>query len=122
MRAAFYERQGPAAEVLQVGLVERPEPRAGEVRVRVHGSGLNPSDTYARAGSQAPMAFPRIIPHQDGAGIIDAVGSGVAGWSAGQRVGVGWHGGHCGFVGEKSAATDGYWAEDQIVDFVAQRL
>jgi NADPH:quinone reductase-like Zn-dependent oxidoreductase len=74
MRAAFYERQGPAAAVLQVGRLERPEPKAGEVRVRVHASGVNPSDTYGRAGTQAPMAFARIVPHQDGAGVIDAVG------------------------------------------------
>ena len=86
MRAAFYERQGPAAEVLQIGLVERPAPKAGEVRVRVQASGVNPSDTYARAGSQAPMPFPRVIPHQDGAGIIDAVGEGVPETRVGERV------------------------------------
>ncbi len=86
MRAAFYGRQGAARDVLQVGEVERPEPQAGEVRVRMAASGVNPSDTYARAGSQAPMAFPRVIPHQDGAGVIDAVGQGVPQKRVGERV------------------------------------
>ena len=86
MRAAFYERQGAAHEVLQLGEVERPEPKAGEVRVRVEASGVNPSDTYGRAGSQAPMAFARVVPHQDGSGVIDAVGSGVPESRLGERV------------------------------------
>jgi NADPH2:quinone reductase len=72
--------------VLQVGSIERPEPGRGEVRVKVHASGVNPSDTYGRAGSQAPMAFPRVVPHQDGAGVIDAVGSGVSESRVGERV------------------------------------
>lgn len=86
MRAAFYERQGPAHEVLQLGNIERPVPGAGEVLVRVHASGVNPSDTYGRAGSQAPMAFPRIVPHQDGAGVVEAVGDGVSAQRVGERV------------------------------------
>src|SRR5690348_9423123 len=86
MRAAFYERQGAAHEVLQLGSIGRPELRAGEVLVRVHASGVNPSDTYGRAGSQAPMAFPRIVPHQDGAGVVEAVGEGVSTHSVGERV------------------------------------
>jgi len=77
MRAAWYERQGAADDVLQVG--ERPDLEAGpgEVRVRIHASGVNPSDTYGRAGRQGPMAFPLVIPNQDGAGVIDAAGDGV---------------------------------------------
>ncbi len=86
MRAAFYERQGAAHDVLQIGSLERPEPNPGEVRVRVHASGVNPSDTYGRAGSQAPIAFPWVIPHQDGAGVIDAVGEGVDPARLGERV------------------------------------
>jgi NADPH2:quinone reductase len=86
MRAAFYERQGAAHDVLQIGSLERPEPKPGEVRVRVHASGVNPSDTYGRAGSQASMAFPRIVPHQDGAGVIDAVGEAVDPARVGERV------------------------------------
>lgn len=86
MRAAWYERQGAAADVLQVGQRGRPEPGRGEVRVRIHASGINPSDTYGRAGTQAPMAFPWIIPHQDGAGVIDALGADVASSRVGERV------------------------------------
>ena len=86
MRAAWYERQGEAADVLQVGERDRPEPGRGEVRVRIHASGINPSDTYGRAGTQQPMAFPWVIPHQDGAGVIDAVGADVAPDRVGERV------------------------------------
>src|SRR5712691_4189310 len=69
MRAAWYERQGAPEDVLQIGSLDLPEPAAGEVRVRIHASGVNPSDTYGRSGRQAPMAFARIIPHQDGSGV-----------------------------------------------------
>lgn len=87
MRAAFYERQGAARDVLQVGELPDPEPGPGEVRVRVHASGLNPSDTKGRSGwGGAPMPFPRIIPHQDGAGVVDRVGAGVDGARVGERV------------------------------------
>jgi NADPH2:quinone reductase len=54
--------------------------------VRVHASGVNPSDTYGRAGTQAPMAFPWVIPHQDGAGVVDAVGADVDPGRVGERV------------------------------------
>jgi NADPH2:quinone reductase len=86
MRAAWYDRQGEPAEVLQLGAVDRPVAGPGEVRVRIEASGVNPSDTYGRRGSQAPMAFARIIPHQDGAGTIDAVGDGVPAARVGERV------------------------------------
>src|SRR5438094_661594 len=86
MRAAWYERQGAPEDVLQLGLLDVPEPAAGEVRVRIHASGVNPSATYGRAGRQAPMAFVRIIPHQDGSGVIDAVGEGVPTDRVGERV------------------------------------
>jgi NADPH:quinone reductase len=85
--AAWYDRQGPAAEVLQVGEMPAPEPGPGEVRVRVRLSGINPGDTKKRAGWQGtPMSFPRIVPHSDGAGVIDAVGDGVDSNRIGQRV------------------------------------
>jgi NADPH2:quinone reductase len=85
--AAWYERQGPAADVLQVGELPTPEPGPGEVRVRVSFSGVNPGDTKKRAGWQGtPMSFPRIIPHSDGSGVIDAVGDGVDSNRIGQRV------------------------------------
>lgn len=85
MRAVWYERNGPA-EVMEVGEMPDPEPGAGEVRVRVVTSGVNPSDWKRRAGVTARMAFARVIPHQDGAGVIDRVGPGVAESRLGERV------------------------------------
>ena len=85
MKAAYYERVGPASEVLTVGEIPDPQPAAGEVRVRVEWSGVNPSDVKSRGGSR-PMAFPRVIPHSDGAGVIDAVGTGVPDTRIGERV------------------------------------
>jgi len=85
MRAAWYERNGPAAEVLKVGELPVPEPGPGEVRVRVVASGLNPTDVKARAGSR-PLGYPRVVPHQDGAGVIDKVGPGVPASRVGERV------------------------------------
>src|SRR5205807_3976629 len=78
-------------------LVERemPEPMQGEVRVRVEACGVCHSDSLTVEGQWPGLSFPRIPGHEI-AGIIDAVGTGVVGWSAGQRVGVGWFGGHCG--------------------------
>jgi NADPH2:quinone reductase len=87
MRAAWYERQGPAREVLQVGDLPDPDPAPGEVRVRVRLSGVNPGDTKKRDGWLGnPMAFPRVIPHSDGAGVIDKVGDGVDASRVGERV------------------------------------
>jgi NADPH2:quinone reductase len=87
MRAAYYEKLGPARDVLKVGEVPKPAPEAGEVLVRVHASGVNPSDVKMRLGtSSATNEFPRIIPHSDGAGIIEAVGAGVPGSRIGERV------------------------------------
>jgi NADPH:quinone reductase len=87
MKAAFYERLGPAKEVLQVGDIPEPYPTAGEVRVRVEWSGVNPSDVKSRIGLRnAVMPFARVIPHSDGAGVIDAVGNGVAVQRIGRRV------------------------------------
>ncbi len=86
MKAAFYERVGPAADVLQVGDLPRPDPAAGEVRVRVQWSGVNPSDVKSRMGLRSGMPFPRVIPHSDGMGVIDAVGEGVSAHRVGERV------------------------------------
>jgi NADPH:quinone reductase len=86
MRAAWYERNGAAAEVLQVGELPDPVPGPGEVLIRIHASGVNPSDVKTRAGLRAPMAFPRIIPHSDGAGVIVGAGAGVSESRIGQRV------------------------------------
>ena len=85
MIAAWYERRGSAREVLKVGHLPDPEPGPGEVRVRVHASAVNPTDTKSRR-SPSPMQFPRVVPHQDGAGVIDLAGSGVPGERVGQRV------------------------------------
>lgn len=86
MRAAWYETTGAASEVLRIGERAMPEPSAGEVRVRIHVSGVNPSDVKARAGARGPIPFPYVIPHSDGAGVIDAVGAGVDQLRVGERV------------------------------------
>ncbi len=87
MRAAYYDRLGPAREVLQLGDLPLPEPAPGEVRVRVRVSGVNPSDVKMRLGTGSAAAqYPRIVPHSDGAGEIDAVGTGVDRRRLGQRV------------------------------------
>jgi NADPH2:quinone reductase len=90
MQAVWYERNGPAREVLQFGEMPDPEPGPGEVRVRVHASGVNPSDWKTRSGTR-PMAAPRVIPHSDGAGVIDRVGPGVDPARIGERVWI-WNG------------------------------
>ncbi len=77
MRAVWYESTGTADSVLRHGQLEDPVPGPGEVRVRVKASGVNPSDVKARSGTRGPMPFARVIPHSDGAGLIDAVGAGV---------------------------------------------
>src|SRR5690606_26627377 len=78
---------GPARDVLTFGELPDPEPAAGEVRVRIHASGVNPSDVKSRAGLRSPiLPFPRIVPHSDGAGVIDRVGAGVPPSRIGERV------------------------------------
>jgi NADPH:quinone reductase len=89
MRAAFYESMGPARDVLRVEEVKTPEPGPGEVRVRLHTSGVNPSDVKSRGLRK--IAFPRVTPHSDGAGVIDAAGEGVAKSRVGERVWI-WNG------------------------------
>jgi NADPH:quinone reductase len=86
MKAAIYRRTGPAAEVLSVEDVDVPDPGPGEVRVRISGSGVNPTDWKTRAGltGRDPETFQ--IPHQDGVGVVDAVGEGVDAVAAGERV------------------------------------
>lgn len=86
MRAAWYEQCGPATEVLQVGEMEKPRAGAGEVLVRVAVSGVNPVDVKRRLGGRGAMDSPRVIPHFDGAGVIDAVGEGVDAGRVGERV------------------------------------
>lgn len=86
MRAAYYEKNGSAKEVLHAGEVETPKPGPGEVRVRLKTSGVNPSDVKTRAGTARKIAFPRVVPQSDGAGEIDMVGEGVAASRVGERV------------------------------------
>jgi NADPH2:quinone reductase len=87
MRAAWYEKQGPAQDVLTVGEMSDPIPGAGEVRIRVAASGINPGDTKKRGDVfSLGMPYPRVIPHSDGAGTIDLVGSGVSQDLVGKRV------------------------------------
>ncbi len=86
MLAGWYERPGPAREVIQVGEMPMPAPGPGEVLVRLHASGINPSDYKRRANIRAKMEFPRIVPHSDGAGVVAGLGSGVADLEEGDRV------------------------------------
>jgi D-arabinose 1-dehydrogenase-like Zn-dependent alcohol dehydrogenase len=92
MRAVQVSRAGAPLE-----LVERdiPEPARGEVRVRIEACGVCHSDSLTIEGQMPGLSFPRVPGHEI-AGVIDALGEDVIGWRAGQRVGVGWFGGHCG--------------------------
>jgi NADPH:quinone reductase len=79
MRAAWYEKQGPAREVLVVGEMPDPRPGPGEVRIRIVASGISPGDVKKRQDTFGiGMPYPRVIPHSDGAGRVDQVGEGVA--------------------------------------------
>jgi D-arabinose 1-dehydrogenase-like Zn-dependent alcohol dehydrogenase len=79
-------------------LVERdiPEPAAGSVRIKIQACGICHSDSLTKEGLLPTIQYPR-VPGHEVAGVIDAIGTGVAGWKIGERVGVGWHGGHCGY-------------------------
>jgi NADPH:quinone reductase len=85
MRAVWYDRQGPASEVIVTGELPTPEPGSGQVRVRLEASGVNPSDTYRRRGA-VPAEYPRVVPNSDGAGVIDKVGELVPARWVGKRV------------------------------------
>ena len=79
MKAAWYEKQGPACGVLVVGEMPDPIPAAGEVRIRIAASGINPGDIKKRQDAFGfGMAYPRVIPHSDGAGRVDQLGAGVS--------------------------------------------
>ncbi len=92
MQAAYYERTGPATEVLQLAELPDPTPGPGELRVRLLWSGVNPSDVKSRAGLRSSvLPFARITPHSDGMGVVDAVGEGVTPERIGQRVWI-WNG------------------------------
>jgi NADPH2:quinone reductase len=91
MEAAYYESNGSARDVLRVGDVETPQAGPGEVRVKLAASGINPSDVKSRQGSTRKIAWPRVIPHSDGAGVIDQVGDGIAKSRIGEQVWI-WNG------------------------------
>ena len=86
MKAVWYEKFGPAEEVLTYGELPDPEPAVGEVRVRVTLSGVNPVDVKRRQGGRGEMTAPRVVPHFDAAGVIDDVGAGVDESRVGERV------------------------------------
>jgi NADPH2:quinone reductase len=86
VKAALYQRYGPAAEVLEVRDVERPDPGPGEVLVKVAVSGINPTDWKSRSGATPRPIDSFQIPHHDGAGTIEAAGDGVDPGRVGQRV------------------------------------
>ncbi len=93
MRAALVrEANGP----LELVELEIPEPAAGWVRIKVEACGICHSDSLTKEGLWPGLEFPR-VPGHEVAGVIDAMGENVAGWAVGQRVGVGWHAGHCGY-------------------------
>jgi NADPH2:quinone reductase len=86
MKAVWYERTGPAPDVLSFGDMPTPVAGPGEVRIRLQASGVNPSDVARRGGSYRALEYPRVITDSDGAGIVDQLGDGVTRLSIGQRV------------------------------------
>ena len=86
MKQAIYKQRGGAREVLQIVDAASPTPGPGEVLVRVMASGVNPSDVKTRAGASGPLTVPQTVPHNDGGGIITAVGPGVPQRRIGERV------------------------------------
>jgi NADPH:quinone reductase len=87
MKAAWYEKQGAARDVLVVGEMDDPQPRAGEVRIRIAFSGVNPGDVKKREDAfGVGMPYPRVIPHSDGSGTVESVGEGVSRDWIGRRV------------------------------------
>ena len=86
MKAGWYKQFGAATDVIEVGEMDGPEVGPNEVRVRIHASGVNPSDVKKRAGHGDPFTEERIVPHSDGAGVIDEIGAGVDPARVGERV------------------------------------
>lgn len=93
MRVVQVSKPGGAFEFIER---EIPEPGRGYVRIKVQACGICHSDALTKEGVWPGLQFPR-IPGHEVAGVIDAIGSDTPGWKVGQRVGVGWHGGHCGY-------------------------
>ena len=93
MRAVQVSTQNGPLEIVER---EIPEPGPGMVRIKVQACGVCHSDSIAKTGAMPGVTYPR-VPGHEVAGVIDAVGAGVAAWKPGQRVGVGWYGGSCGY-------------------------
>src|SRR5262245_14172948 len=92
MRVVQVARAGGPFELLERDI---PEPGPGKVRVKVQACGICHSDSLVKEGYWPGLEYPRVPGHEI-VGVVDAVGTGVTPWKPGQRVGVGWHGGHCG--------------------------
>jgi D-arabinose 1-dehydrogenase-like Zn-dependent alcohol dehydrogenase len=92
MRVAQVSRPNGPFEIVERPI---PEPGPGSVRIQVQACGICHSDSFTKEGTYPGIQYPR-VPGHEVAGVIDAVGAGVAGWKPGQRVGVGWNGGYCG--------------------------
>jgi D-arabinose 1-dehydrogenase-like Zn-dependent alcohol dehydrogenase len=92
MRAVQVPRPAEPLDLVERGT---PEPGAGSVRIRVEACGVCHSDAFTKEGQWPGIQYPR-VPGHEVAGVIEALGPGVGNWKTGQRVGVGWHGGHCG--------------------------
>lgn len=92
MKAVQVEAPGGPLKLVELDI---PQPGHGQVRIRIHACGICHSDSLTKEGQWPGLQFPRVPGHEI-AGVVDAVGDGVEGWSVGRRVGVGWHGGHCG--------------------------
>ena len=93
MRVAQVSRPKGPFEIVEQ---EIPEPGPGSVRIKVEACGICHSDVLTKEGTWPGIQYPR-VPGHEVAGIVDTVGQGVKGWTPGQRVGIGWHGGHCGY-------------------------
>ena len=85
MLAGWYEKGGLAEKVIEVGDMEIPRAGPGEVLIRLRASSISPSD-YKKRAANAPLEFPRIVPHSDGAGVVEALGAGVSDFKVGDRV------------------------------------
>ena len=125
MRIAWYEKAGPADEVLVVGDADRPTARHGEVLVRVFASGVNPADVRRRAGWSGAgyvRVDKRVVPHSDGAGVVETVGDGVDPSWLGRRVWL-WNAGGASFYGFPDEGTDTGTAAEYValpVRYVAE--
>src|ERR1700678_2021667 len=107
-RSSTSDMEGANMSVMRVAQVSRPkgpfeiverpipEPGAGSVRIKVHACGVCHSDSLTKEGAFPGIQYP-CVPGHEVAGVVDSVGLGVVGWEPGQRVGVGWNGGYCGY-------------------------